>query len=114
LIFYYAFPTRSNQRCLLNNFGGKKASFIKFTLDLIKTAMVAALVIYPALSKCLPAYVQRSMPAISGFKNISCTFDLSHIAPAATIAVDTDVVWHGEINLSNLMPGPNEGLVLKL
>jgi len=65
------------------------------------------------------AYVRTAPHAaqfliVLNFGNMSCTLKLSHIAATATIAVSTDMVRHGEINLSDLTLGPNEGLVLKL
>jgi alpha-glucosidase len=51
---------------------------------------------------------------VLNFGNTACALDLSGIAPTATIAVATDMIRHGQIDLSNLSLGPNEGLVLKL
>lgn len=44
----------------------------------------------------------------------SHTLDLSHVAPQATIAVATDMVRSGPVDLSNLTCGPDEGLILRL
>jgi alpha-glucosidase len=56
----------------------------------------------------------RQFLVVLNFSKRSCTLDLSHIAPTAIIAVATDMIRHGEINLSNLSLNPDEGLVLKL
>lgn len=44
----------------------------------------------------------------------SHTIDVSHQATEATIALATDMVRHGPVDLASLSLGPNEGLVLRL
>jgi hypothetical protein len=48
------------------------------------------------------------------FGSDSHTLDLSQAGFTATIAVDTDMVRSGSVDLLNLTLGANEGLVLRL
>jgi alpha-glucosidase len=48
------------------------------------------------------------------FGSAAHTLNLSHVAPTAHIAVATDMVRHGLVDLAKLSLAPNEGLVLRL
>ncbi len=51
---------------------------------------------------------------VLNFGSKSHTLDLSHVAPQATIAVATDMIRSGPVDLSNLSCRPDEGLILRL
>jgi alpha-glucosidase len=51
---------------------------------------------------------------VLNFGDAAHTLDLTRVAPAAEIAVGTDMVRQGHVDLGNLAIGANEGLVLRL
>jgi alpha-glucosidase len=51
---------------------------------------------------------------VLNFGDAARTLNLAHIAPAAEMAVGTDMVRQGRVDLGNLAIGANEGLVLRL
>lgn len=63
---------------------------------------------------------RRTAPGADGFLIVlnfgagSHTLDLSRVGPRATVAVATDTVRRGPVDLARLALGPNEGLVLRL
>jgi hypothetical protein len=51
---------------------------------------------------------------VLNFGSDSYTLNLSHVVQEAAIAVATDMVRSGQVDLSHLMLRPNEGLILRL
>lgn len=51
---------------------------------------------------------------VLNFGSESLTLNASHVAPAADIAVSTDMLRRGKVDLKKLSVNPNDGLVLRL
>ena len=65
------------------------------------------------------AYLRSALGAdhfliVLNFAGEAHTLDLSEVAPTATIAIATDMVRTGPVDLAEVSLGPNEGLVLRL